>query len=130
MKKFFLIAFTAILQLTPLVISFGLRYRQNEKSGAFQKGPQTENLFSINSVDPLGVQLDESKEQYSYQIKKAKKKHVKEIAKLCVETFLGEGEDWLHINSEKKNVARDLTNRLGPYINYLHNDLFPSLLTQ
>jgi hypothetical protein len=121
MKKFFLIAFTAIFQLTPLVISFGLRCRQPEKSGArlhFQKVSRTENLFSINSVDPLGVQLDESNEQYSYQIKKAKKKHIKEIAKLCVETFLGEGEDWLHINSEKKNVARDLTNRLGAYIHY------------
>jgi hypothetical protein len=118
MKMFFL-TFAAILQLTPSVISFGMRYRRSDKSGArlcFQKVSQTENLFSVNSVDPLGVQLDESKEQYSYQIKKAKKKHVKEIAKLCVETFLGEGEDWLHINSEKKNVARDLTNRLGRYI--------------
>lgn len=119
MRTFFLTAFATVLQLTPLVISFGLRYRQVEKPGAgfhFQKVSSTKNSFSVNSVDSLGVQHDENAEQYSYQIRKAKKKHLKEIAKLCVETFLGEGEDWLHINSEKKNVARDLSNRLGTYM--------------
>lgn len=119
MRIFLLIAFTTFLQLTSLVISFGFRHRRAEKLRArlcFQKDTRTENSFSVNSIDSLGIQHDESKEEYSYQIKKAKKKHIKEIAKLCVETFLGEGEDWLHINSEKKNVARDLTNRLGPYM--------------
>jgi hypothetical protein len=52
-------------------------------------------------------------QKYEYQIKKAKKKHIKDISKLCVETFLGDGDDWLHINREKQNVARDLTKRLG-----------------
>lgn len=51
--------------------------------------------------------------KYEYQIMKAKKKHIKDISKLCVETFLGDGDDWLHINREKQNVARDLTKRLG-----------------
>ena len=88
-------------------MSPGLRF-------SFNKILQRENLFSINCIDSLTVQQDEIGEQYSYEIKKAKKKHVKEIANLCVETFLGEGEDWLHVNTEKKNVARDLSNRLGP----------------
>ena len=57
--------------------------------------------------------------KFDYQIKKAKKKHFKEISKLCVETFLGDGDDWLHINKEKQNVARDLTKRSGGlYISY------------
>ena len=56
---------------------------------------------------------DGATKKYEYQIKKAKKKHIKDISKLCVETFLGDGDDWLHINREKQNVARDLTKRLG-----------------
>ena len=52
-------------------------------------------------------------QKYDYRIKKAKKRHIKDISKLCVETFLGDGDDWLHINREKQNVARDLTKRLG-----------------
>lgn len=52
-------------------------------------------------------------QKYDYQIKKAKKRHIKDISKLCVEAFLGDGDDWLHINREKQNVARDLTKRLG-----------------
>ena len=68
--------------------------------------------------------------KYDYQIKKAKKKHIKEISKLCVETFLGDGDDWLHINREKQNVARDLTKRLGgSYVSYLVNSLCRMRLT-
>ena len=52
-------------------------------------------------------------QQYDFQIKKAKKKHIKEISRLCVETFVGDGDDWLHVNREKQRVARDLTARWG-----------------
>ena len=50
-------------------------------------------------------------QEYSYQIKKAKKKDIKEISRLCVEMFLGDGDDWLHLNREKQRVARDLGSR-------------------
>lgn len=51
---------------------------------------------------------------YTYQIKKAKKKDIKEISSLCVDTFFdseGDLDDWLSISREKGRVARDLTNR-------------------
>jgi transposase len=51
---------------------------------------------------------------YTYQIKKAKKKDIKEISSLCVDTFFdaeGDLDDWLSASREKGRVARDLTNR-------------------
>lgn len=64
-------------------------------------------------VEAIDGSNDGVTKKYEYQIKKARKKHIKDISKLCVETFLGDGDDWLHINREKQNVARDLTKRLG-----------------
>ena len=65
----------------------------------------------LREIDTLGDIKDT--QQYDLQIKKAKKKHIKEISKLCVETFVGDGDDWLHVNREKQRVARDLTARWG-----------------
>ena len=65
----------------------------------------------LRETDTLGDIKDT--QQYYLQIKKAKKKHIKEISKLCVETFVGDGDDWLHVNREKQRVARDLTARWG-----------------
>ena len=50
---------------------------------------------------------------YDYKLMKARKKDIKEISKLCVDTFLGEGDDWLHISREAQSVARDINNRWG-----------------
>lgn len=50
---------------------------------------------------------------YEYKLMKARKKDIKEISKLCVDTFLGEGDDWLHISREAQSVARDINNRWG-----------------
>ena len=73
---------------------------------------QTYSAHSADSVDAASVKNDVTNTQlYDYQIKKAKKIHVKDISRLCVDTFLGEGDDWLHINREKQRVARDITNR-------------------
>ena len=72
----------------------------------------TYSAHSADSVDAASVKNDVTNTQlYDYQIKKAKKIHVKDISRLCVDTFLGEGDDWLHINREKQRVARDITNR-------------------
>lgn len=50
---------------------------------------------------------------YEYKLMKARKKDIKEISRLCVDTFLGEGDDWLHISREAQSVARDISNRWG-----------------
>lgn len=70
---------------------------------------------ALHSSDPLRATDDlegiKDTQLYDFQIKKAKKKHIKEISRLCVETFIGDGDDWLHANREKQRVARDLTSR-------------------
>ena len=72
--------------------------------------PQCTHRDDVEAIDDSNRGVTK---KYEYQIKKARKKHIKDISKLCVETFLGDGDDWLHINREKQNVARDLTKRLG-----------------
>lgn len=76
-------------------------------TGSSLQCTQSDDVVAINDGN------DGITKKYEYQIKKARKKHIKDISKLCVETFLGDGDDWLHINREKQNVARDLTKRLG-----------------
>jgi hypothetical protein len=69
-------------------------------------------LLSDSSSENL-IQGDIESKTYDYLIKKAKRKHIKEISRLCVDTFLGDGDDWLHISQEKQRLARDLGDRLG-----------------
>jgi GNAT superfamily N-acetyltransferase len=85
---------------------------RNSINGLFNghKSHHTASKRGLMNVD----QNDAEEPKYSYQIKKAKKKDIKEISSLCVDTFF-EGkedlDDWFQLSREKMRVARDLTNR-------------------
>jgi hypothetical protein len=85
---------------------------RNSISGLFN-GHKSHLTVSKRDLMKEG-QNDVEEPKYSYQIKKAKKKDIKEISSLCVDTFF-EGkedlDDWFQLSREKVKVARDLNNR-------------------
>lgn len=58
--------------------------------------------------------IEDTSPKFTYQIKKAKKKDIKDISNLCVDTFFAgkdDVDDWFQVSREKVRVSRDLNNR-------------------